>query len=126
MRNRMPSMMSLSAFEAAGRHLSFTRVAIELNLTKTAISHQIKNLEDLLHVKLFVRSANMIALTEVGETRLRSVRHRRLPFGRKGWARSFDAPTGRQRGRRRTLPQTNLARSAWVGPTIRRCVDGTG
>src|ERR1700750_2387801 len=74
MRNRMPSMMSLRAFEAAARHLSFTRAAIELNLTQTAISHQIKNLEDLLQVKLFARSANMISLTEVGETYLRSVR----------------------------------------------------
>jgi LysR family transcriptional regulator, glycine cleavage system transcriptional activator len=67
-------MMSLRAFEAAARHLSFTRAAIELNLTQTAISHQIKNLEDLLQVKLFARSANMIALTEVGEAYLRSVR----------------------------------------------------
>src|SRR5450432_554027 len=73
MRNRLPSMMSLRAFEAAARHLSFTRAAIELNLTQTAISHQIKNLEDLLQVKLFVRNANMIALTEVGEVYLRSV-----------------------------------------------------
>jgi LysR family transcriptional regulator, glycine cleavage system transcriptional activator len=70
----MPSMMNLRAFEAAARHLSFTRAAIELNLTQTAISHQIKNLEDLLQVKLFVRNANMVALTEVGETYLRSVR----------------------------------------------------
>jgi LysR family transcriptional regulator, glycine cleavage system transcriptional activator len=67
-------MMSLRAFEAAARHLSFTRAAIELNLTQTAISHQIKNLEDLLRVKLFVRNANMIALTEAGEIYLRSVR----------------------------------------------------
>jgi LysR family transcriptional regulator, glycine cleavage system transcriptional activator len=67
-------MMSLRAFEAAARHLSFTRAAIELNLTQTAISHQIKNLEDLLRVKLFVRNANMIALTEAGELYLRSVR----------------------------------------------------
>src|SRR6185369_2499171 len=74
MRNRLPSMMSLRAFEAAARHLSFTRAAIELNLTQTAISHQIKNLEDLLQVKLFARNANMIALTEVGEVYLRSVR----------------------------------------------------
>jgi LysR family glycine cleavage system transcriptional activator len=67
-------MMSLRAFEAAARHLSFTRAAIELNLTQTAISHQIKNLEDLLQVKLFVRNANMIALTEVGAVYLHSVR----------------------------------------------------
>jgi LysR family transcriptional regulator, glycine cleavage system transcriptional activator len=74
MRNHLPSMMSLRAFEAAARHLSFTRAAIELNLTQTAISHQIKNLEDLLRVKLFVRNANIIALTEAGELYLRSVR----------------------------------------------------
>jgi LysR family transcriptional regulator, glycine cleavage system transcriptional activator len=74
MRNRLPSMMSLRAFEAATRHLSFTRAAIELNLTQTAISHQIKNLEDFLKAKVFVRSGNMIALTEVGEEYLRSVR----------------------------------------------------
>jgi LysR family transcriptional regulator, glycine cleavage system transcriptional activator len=67
-------MMSLRAFEAAARHLSFTRAAIELNLSQTAISHQIKNLEDLLGVKLFVRNANNIALSEVGETYLRSIR----------------------------------------------------
>lgn len=67
-------MMSLRAFEATARHLSFTRAAIELHLTQTAISHQIKNLEDLLQVKLFVRNANMIALTEAGEAYLRSVR----------------------------------------------------
>ena len=74
MRNRLPSMMSLRAFEAAARHLSFTRAAIELNLTQTAISHQIKNLEDLLGVKLFVRNANNISLSEVGEAYLRSIR----------------------------------------------------
>ena len=67
-------MTSLRAFEAAARHLSFTRAAIELNLTQTAISHQIKNLEDMLHVKLFARTANVIALTEVGELYLRSIR----------------------------------------------------
>jgi LysR family transcriptional regulator, glycine cleavage system transcriptional activator len=67
-------MMSLRAFEAAARHLSFTRAAIELNLTQTAISHQIKNLEDHLQVKLFFRNSGAIALTEAGEVYLRSVR----------------------------------------------------
>lgn len=67
-------MTSLRAFEAAARHLSFTRAAIELNLTQTAVSHQIKNLEKLLRVKLFVRTTNTIELTEVGKIYLRSVR----------------------------------------------------
>jgi LysR family transcriptional regulator, glycine cleavage system transcriptional activator len=67
-------MMSLRAFEAAARHLSFTRAAVELNLTQTAISHQIRNLEDLLGIRLFVRTANTIGLTDAGESYLRSVR----------------------------------------------------
>jgi LysR family transcriptional regulator, glycine cleavage system transcriptional activator len=74
MRNRLPSMISLRAFEAAARHLSFTRAAVELNLTQTAISHQIKNLEDMLGVKLFVRAANAISLTDAATTYLRAVR----------------------------------------------------
>ena len=43
---RLPSLNGLRAFEAAARHLSFTRAASELNVTQTAISHQIKRLED--------------------------------------------------------------------------------
>ena len=43
---RLPSLTGLRAFEAAARHLSFTRAAEELNVTQTAISHQIRRLED--------------------------------------------------------------------------------
>src|SRR5436190_5883375 len=42
---RLPSLNGLRAFEAAARHLSFTQAASELNVTQTAISHQIKRLE---------------------------------------------------------------------------------
>lgn len=66
--------MSLRAFEAAARHQSFTRAAIELNLTQTAISHQIKNLEDLLQLPLFTRHRNAIRLTDAGHEYLASVR----------------------------------------------------
>ena len=44
----LPSLNGLRAFEAAARHLSFTRAAAELNVTQTAISHQIRRLEDEL------------------------------------------------------------------------------
>jgi LysR family glycine cleavage system transcriptional activator len=67
-------MTSLRAFEAAARHLSFTRAATELNLTQTAISHQIRNLEELLGTKLFVRNGNAVTLTEVANGYLQSVR----------------------------------------------------
>ncbi len=52
---RLPSLNGLRAFEAAARHLSFTLAAAELNVTQTAISHQIRRLELELGTKLFVR-----------------------------------------------------------------------
>ena len=66
--------MSLRAFEAAARHQSFTRAAAELNLTQTAVSHQIKNLEDLLRVPLFTRERNAVRLTDAGHEYLNAVR----------------------------------------------------
>ena len=52
---RLPSLNGLRAFEAAARHLSFTLAAAELNVTQTAISHQIRRLEEELGIRLFVR-----------------------------------------------------------------------
>jgi DNA-binding transcriptional LysR family regulator len=65
----MPFMMGLKVFEAASRHLNFTRAAAELSVTQTAVSHQVKGLEDLLGIKLFVRNANAhsVKLTVEGE-----------------------------------------------------------
>lgn len=74
MRRILPSLSSLRAFEAAARHQSFTRAAAELNLTQTAISHQIKNLEDLLQIALFTRERSAVRLTDVGHEYLESVR----------------------------------------------------
>jgi LysR family transcriptional regulator, glycine cleavage system transcriptional activator len=71
---RLPSITWLQAFEATARNLSFTRAASELNLTQTAISHQIKKLEDHLGVQLFVRVANGIRLTEAAHEYLESAR----------------------------------------------------
>ena len=74
MNKRIPSISSLLAFEASARYLSFTRAAIELNLTQTAISHQIKNLEELLETNLFIRNASGLILTEKAKDYLVSVR----------------------------------------------------
>jgi LysR family glycine cleavage system transcriptional activator len=58
----LPSLNGLRAFEAAARHLSFTRAATELNVTQTAISHQIRRLEEQLGTRLFVpRGAELSA-----------------------------------------------------------------
>ncbi len=67
MHGAMPPLSALRAFEAAARHLSFTRAARELNVTAGALSHQIRGLEDFLGVKLFERRVRAIALTTAGK-----------------------------------------------------------
>ena len=57
---------ALRAFEVAARHLSFTRAAEELNVTQTAVSQQVKNLEERLGVQLFRRLPRGLALTDEG------------------------------------------------------------
>jgi len=59
-------MSLLVAFEAAARHLSFTRAAEELSLTQSAVSRQVQALEALLEVSLFRRDGRQITLTAVG------------------------------------------------------------
>jgi LysR family glycine cleavage system transcriptional activator len=71
---RLPPLAALRAFEAAARHLSFTRAAGELHVTQTAISHQIRALEDLLGVKLFRRLPRGLVLTEEAQRYLPAVR----------------------------------------------------
>jgi LysR family transcriptional regulator, glycine cleavage system transcriptional activator len=70
----LPSLNGLRAFEAAARHLSFTRAADELSVTQTAISHQIRRLEEQLGLKLFVRRNRALALTREAESYLPAVR----------------------------------------------------
>jgi LysR family glycine cleavage system transcriptional activator len=66
-RNAMPALDLLVGFEAAARHLSFTKAGEELNLTQSAVSRQIKELEDQLGVALFQRRHRALALTEPGQ-----------------------------------------------------------
>jgi len=67
MRRRIPPLKSLRAFEAAGRHLSFTRAADELFVTQAAVSHQIKTLEEFLGLPLFIRRNRKLLLTDEGQ-----------------------------------------------------------
>jgi LysR family transcriptional regulator, glycine cleavage system transcriptional activator len=70
----LPSLNGLRAFEAAARHMSFTRAAAELNVTQTAISHQIRRLEEQLGTKLFVRRNRALSLTREARDYLPSIR----------------------------------------------------
>ena len=71
---RLPSLNGLRAFEAAARHLSFTVAASELNVTQTAISHQIRRLEEELRIRLFIRHNCALALTPEARHYLPGVR----------------------------------------------------
>ena len=67
-------MTSLRVFESAARHLSFSDAAADLSLTQSAVSRQIRTLEDLLTVKLFHRIRTRLSLTEAGAAYLPQVR----------------------------------------------------
>lgn len=92
-RKNLPSLKSLRAFQIAGRHLSFKDAADELFLTASAVSHQVKNLEEYLGIELFLRKTRALELTDPGKkyfefldgmfTRLEAETHQiRADYGR--------------------------------------------
>lgn len=62
----LPPMLTLRAFEAVARHLSFVNAARELSVTQSALSHQVHKLEEFLECRLFIRRTRAIELTEAG------------------------------------------------------------
>lgn len=67
LRYKLPPPNLLISFEAAGRHLSFTKAATELNVSRVAVSQQMQALEKFLGVPLFLRMQRAVKLTRVGE-----------------------------------------------------------
>lgn len=63
---KLPPLNALRVFEAAARRLSFKDAADELHVTPTAVSHQIKHLEEIIGAPLFERSARKVRLTAPG------------------------------------------------------------
>ena len=86
---RLPPMHALAAFEVAARYLSFSRAADELCLTDSAVSHRIRQLEEHLGCRLFVRMSRQVALTAQGEAFLGPVRD---------CLRALEESSGRLRG----------------------------
>jgi LysR family transcriptional regulator, glycine cleavage system transcriptional activator len=74
MPRRLPQLNALKAFEAAARHVSFTRAAEELCVTPGAVSHQVKALESELGIKLFNRDRQKLIITDAGRDYLSVVR----------------------------------------------------
>lgn len=71
---RLPPLNTLRAFEAAARHESFLQAAGELHLTPSAVSHQIRTLEEHLGVSLFRRRPRAVSLNDSGRAFWTSVR----------------------------------------------------
>lgn len=66
MRRHLPPLNALPGFEAAARHLSFSRAADELGVTHGAVSRAVRNLEDHLGVQLMIRATRSVRLTPIG------------------------------------------------------------
>ena len=67
LRRSLPPAHSLVVFEAAARHLNFTRAAAELNVSQVAVSKQIQTLEKDLGVQLFGRQGRKLSVTPEGQ-----------------------------------------------------------
>lgn len=70
----IPPLNAVRTFECAARHLSFSQAAGELHVTASAVSHQIKSLEEYLGVRLFRRRTRQVELTPEGEAYLPVIR----------------------------------------------------
>jgi LysR family transcriptional regulator, glycine cleavage system transcriptional activator len=73
-RRRLPPLNALRAFEAAARHMNFSRAADELSVTPGAVSQQIQNLEEYVGASLFKRTPRGLLLTDAAQTALPSLR----------------------------------------------------
>lgn len=67
MYKHLPPLKALRAFESAARHMSFSLAAEELFVTQSAVSHQIKQLEQFLGKKLFIRQGKLLTLSNTGQ-----------------------------------------------------------
>jgi LysR family glycine cleavage system transcriptional activator len=74
MPSRLPPLSALPSFEAAARHLSFSRAAEELHVTHGAVSRAVRNLEDRLGVQLMIRATRSVRLTPIGASYVAEVR----------------------------------------------------
>lgn len=70
----LPSLTALRTFEAAARHLSFTKAADELHITQSAVSRQIRLMEEYLGLLLFQRVKQRLTLTEAGQRYVQDIR----------------------------------------------------
>jgi len=112
---RLPSLDFLRGFEAAGRRLSFTQAAEELFVTQSALSRQIKSLEDALGVALFERRHRALALTPAG-----AAFHRDVTAALGALAAATDNARGVTRAPGVAVSTTVSCASLWIIPRLSR------
>jgi LysR family glycine cleavage system transcriptional activator len=110
---KLPPLTALRAFEAAARHASFKHAAEELSLGATAISHQVRQLEDRLGLALFERRARQVVLTEAGR-RLYPV----LRDGLDAVAATIEALQAKPARPLLTLSTTRAFAALWLVPRL--------
>ncbi len=109
----LPSLDFLRGFEAAGRRLSFTLAAQELFLTQSALSRQVKALEDALGVALFERRHRALVLTAAG-----AAFHRDVTDALDSFAAAAESARGATRSPGLTLSTTVSFASLWIIPRL--------
>jgi LysR family glycine cleavage system transcriptional activator len=112
-RRRLPPLNALRAFEAAARHLNFSRAADELAVTPGAVSQQIQNLEDYVGAALFKRTPKGLLLTDAAQTALPALRE---AFDRLAEAASL--LTAAVDGRRLTITAPPSFAAKWLVPRL--------
>ena len=110
---RLPPLASLRAFESAARHLSFKRAAAELFVTPTAISHQIKLLEETIGTRLFERRTRQIAMTAAARTLYPVLRD-----GFDAFAQALDALAKQPSREIVTISATRAFTARWLVPRV--------
>jgi LysR family glycine cleavage system transcriptional activator len=108
----IPSLQTLRAFEAAGRHQSYSKAGEELGLTHSAISHRIRDLENLTGGRLFAREGNRMVPTGEGARLLRQVRNAL------GLLESIFRETHGRASRRLTISVFPAFASCWLVPRL--------
>jgi LysR family glycine cleavage system transcriptional activator len=112
-KRRLPPLNALRAFEAAARHLNFSRAADELSVTPGAVSQQIQNLEDYVGAALFKRTPKGLLLTDAAQTALPALRE---AFDRLAEAASL--LTAAVDGRRLTITAPPSFAAKWLAPRL--------
>lgn len=110
---RLPPLNSLRAFEAAARHMSFADAAAELGVTPTAISHQVRLLEEICGSPLFRRRPRPMRLTEPGQTLLPVLRR-----GFDDFAAVMDGLTAANARRPLVMTTTTAFAARWLLPRL--------